>query len=141
MELKVLASDKITAYHNYVSLHERLFECADLDDCFSVAKNLLKNYRQNREIFSEFAYYQEHGCILGKHPVFAERKKLDSYRKLGIYQLTLKKRNLEHAIWRIRAELKRGDKPHLDAQREQRLAGKLRELAAVTEIINTSEKK
>ena len=41
MELKVLAADKITAYHNYVSLHERLFDCMTPEDCFGIAKKLL----------------------------------------------------------------------------------------------------
>lgn len=136
----MLASDKITAYHAYTEAHEKLFDCTTLEECFETAKNLIKNFRQNRKIASEFAYFSLHRRILGEHPIFAVRKKLDSYRRLGIYQLTLKKQNLEHSIWRIQSEMKKGDKPHLDMAREERLARKRLELETVEEILKSSEK-
>lgn len=141
MELKVLASDKITAYHNYRSLHEKLFDCTDTVSAFETAKNLLENYRQNRLILAEFAFYKEHHRILGKHPVFKERKQLDQYRRMSAVQLYKEQQRLLGAIWRVKSEMAKGDKPHLLSERSARLASKQRELAAVEELMSDFEKK
>ena len=37
-ELKILAADKITAWNNIRTLHEKLFSCSSLEDCFETAK-------------------------------------------------------------------------------------------------------
>lgn len=140
MELKVLAADKITAYRNYCSLHEKLFDCTDPEECFETAKNLLENYRQNRRIFSEFTYYREHGRILGKHPIFEESAKLRRYKTMSGYQLSREQRRLEGAVWRIRSEMSKGDKPHLREEREERLKRKMRELEAVNTMIDELER-
>ena len=140
MELKVLASDAFTAYYNYCDLHEKLFECIDETECFETAKNLLENYRQNRIILSEFAYYKEHGTILGKHPIFKESMALRRYQSMSDFELFSSQKRLEGAIWRIRSEIKKGDKPHLLAEREARLQAKQRELDAVRQLIAEIEK-
>ena len=67
-ELKILAADKITAYRNYVREHEKLYSCSTLDDCLRAAEKCILFYCQNRKIVAEFAYYKEHGTVLGKHP-------------------------------------------------------------------------
>lgn len=135
MELKVLASDKISAYHNYCELHEKLFDCADVEEAFETAKNLLENYRQNRSILSEFAYYREHGAILGKHPIFKESQMLRRYQAMTDFELFNNQKRLEGAIWRIKSEIAKGDKPHLLSEREARLKQKRRELEAVNSMI------
>lgn len=71
-ELKILAADKITAWRGYVQEHEKLYACITLEDCLETAKKCIFFYSQNRKILSEFAYYKEHGTVLGKHPVFEE---------------------------------------------------------------------
>lgn len=139
-ELKVLASDKITAYWNYVNAHEKLFSCFSLDECFVQAKNVVENYIENRKIHSELAYYKEHHSLLGKHPIFDEMKRLAELRGLSIQDLFRRKCNLEDAIWRVKSEIKKGDKPHLQTSREQRLRQKQRELNEVTRIISTYAK-
>lgn len=136
-ELKVLASDKITAYWNYVDAHEKLFSCFTLEECFLTAKKIIENYIENRKIYSELAYYKEHHSLLGKHPIFDEMKRLAELRHLSIQELFRRKCNLEDAIWRIRSEIKKGDKPHLLITREQRLHRKQRELNEVQRIIST----
>lgn len=135
MELKVLAADKITAYHNYCGLHEKLFDCTTPEDAFETAKNLLENYRQNRKILSEFAHYREHGTILGKHPIFKESQMLHRYQEMTDFELFENRRRLEGAIWRIKSEIAKGDKPHLLVEREARLKVKQRELDAVNSMI------
>ena len=138
-ELKILAADKITSYHNYVEAHEKLYSCKTLEECFDCAKNLIKNYKQNRKIHSEFAYYQEHGSILGRHEIFAEMEHYQELRTMSVSGLFRRRKNLEEAIWRNRDEIKKGDKPHLDASREARIEQKERELAEVNRMIENLE--
>lgn len=140
-ELKILAADKITAYHNYVSAHEQLFTCETPEECFETAEKVIENFRQNRKILSEFAYYKEHRSCLGKHPVFASMKRLASMRKLSIVGLLKKQKNLEGAIWRIKSEIRKGDKPHLLEEREARLKAKKLELSEVNQMIKEYDKK
>lgn len=135
IELKALAADKITAYNEYCALHEKLFNCTSTEESFDTANNLLEKYRQNLQITAEFAYYKEHGHILGKHPVFKENQKLKLYRKMNPYQLAQEQRRLAGSIWRINSEIKKGNKPHLQDSREASRAKKERELAVVNNLI------
>lgn len=135
-ELKVLAADKITSYHTYVASHCQLFDCATLEDCFAVAETLIKSFIENRKIFYEFAYYDEHHILLGRHPIFKEMQEMASLRKMGIVALIARKKNIEDAIWRIKHELERGTKPHLDIDRKQRLSSKEVLLNQVNKLID-----
>lgn len=139
MELKILATDKITAYHNTVRLHGELFSCAD-DKCYETAKNLLENFRQNRQITAEFTYYKEHGAVLGKHPIFGRSAAFDTYRKMSIRELIREQERLKESIWRNLNEIKKGTKPHLDESRRARVAEKRQRLAFVEKLIDESEK-
>lgn len=139
MELKILAADKITAYHNYTSAHAALSSCSTLDECFEVAKKVIENYRQNRKILSEFAYFQEHGVCLGKHPIFQETRRVSEIRSMNILQLVRMKKNLEGAIWRAKNEMAKGDRPHLDSERQERIDSKTRQLREVERLIEHYE--
>lgn len=140
-ELKILAADKITAYHNYVTGHRDLFQCTDLDSCFETAKKIIKNYTENRKILSEFAYYKEHRKCLGKHPIFLEMERLAEVRALPISELFRRKKNLEQNIWRIQSEINKGDKPHLQVERESRLEARRRELRETERLIADYDKR
>ena len=140
IEIKALAADKISAWKNYCDLHEKLFDCDNLEVAFDTAKNLLENYRQNRLILAEFTYYKEHGRVLGKHPIFKESRKLSGYRKMSAFQLFKEQQRLNGAIWRIKSEMAKGDKPHLLAERQARLESKKRELAVVNDLMSDFEK-
>ena len=138
-ELKILAADKITAYHNYTSAHSELASCITPEECFEKAKKVIENYKQNRKILSEFAYYQEHGKTLGKHPIFSEMARIQELRTLPILELVRRKKNLEGAIWRAKNEILKGDKPHLQSEREERIASKTRQLREVERLITDYE--
>lgn len=139
-ELKILAADKITSYHTYRACHEKLFECSELSECFSTAKKLIESYKQNRQIQAEFAYYKEHGTVLGKHPIFAQNKGMSKYRNMSVVGLVKEAKRLEGAIWRINSEIRKKDKPHLLSEREARLSMKQAELGLVREMIAEYEK-
>ena len=134
-ELKVLAADKITAYHNYVTAHELLFECVTLDECYETAKKLIENYVENRKIISEFAYYKEHHPLLGKHPIFGELNRLAELRQLPLPELFRRRENLAKDIWRLRKQVTERLQPHLLPAREARLAARQRELNAIDKML------
>lgn len=140
LELKILANDKITAYHKTIELHKQLFFCVSPEECFETAKNLLKNFQQNRQITAEFTFYKESGKVLGKHPVFQLTKSFDGYRKMSIVALIRERDRLKGAIWRAESEIRRGDKPHLKESRLERIAQKHQQLEVVEKMIQDSEK-
>lgn len=121
-ELKALAADIITSWHNYVNAHEDLFKCTTPEECFETAEKTVRNFYQNSVSRTEFQYYKEHHRILGKHPIFALTKKLDNLRRMPITGLIRKRRNVQDSIWRAEREIKKGDRPDLKVSREERLS-------------------
>lgn len=136
-ELKILAADKITAYHRYCQAHDRLFDCVTREEQKKTVSDLVKNYLENRAIIAEFVHYKEHGHALGKHPVFKWTRELKSLRSLNPVELVVKQQKLEHNIWRIETEIKANKKPHLLTEREQRLRFKKLQLAELNRMIGT----
>lgn len=121
-ELKALAADMITSWHNYVNAHEDLFKCTTPEECYETAEKTVRNFYQNSVSRTEFQYYKEHHRILGKHPIFALTKKLDNLRRMPITGLIRKRRNVQDSIWRAEREIKKGDRPDLKVSREERLS-------------------
>ena len=136
-ELKILAADKISAWHRYTQAHDRLFDCTSLEEMRDTARALMADFFENRRIIAEFKYYREHKTILGQHPIFAYTKQLRALRKLNPVQLVEKRIKLEHNVWRIESELSKNDKPHLRASREQSLRAKKMQLAEVNAMISS----
>ena len=139
-ELKILAADKITAYRNFVREHERLSSCSTLEECLETAKKCVYFYCQNRKILSEFAYYQEHGTVLGKHPVFGEMNRRRELLSASPLELERRRQNLRDAIWRLGKQLRSGKRPDLADARMERLATKERELAEIEKLIEEYER-
>lgn len=140
IELKILAADKITAWKNYVTNHQKLFSVCSLEECLETAKNCVFFYCQNRKIFSEFAHYKEHKAILGKHPFFQELDRLKNYRGMDVLSLIRNEKNLLQAIWRLKRRMGKGDRPDLDESRRELLGSKERELAEVRRMISSYNK-
>lgn len=121
-ELKALAADMITSWHNYVNAHEDLFKCTTPEECFEAAEKTVRNFYQNLVSRTEFQYYKEHHRILGKHPIFALSRKMDELRRMPVTTLIQKRRNVQDSIWRAEREIKKGDRPDLKVSREERLS-------------------
>jgi len=137
-EMKILAADKITAYYAYINAHKKLPDCTTLNECLDTARDVVENYIENRDIFNELNYYREHGHILGKHPLFKRRERLNELTKLSVPDLTkLLIKTLPHRIWRIESEINKNDKPDLILERRKRLADYKAELAHVKKLLNT----
>lgn len=136
VELEALASRKFSKYHAYVELHRKLRECTDLPMCASVARELINNYLENRMIWDELNYYQQHRSLLGKHPIFAAYRRRKEFLSMSVKELLLKQRRLRGNIWRVSDELKKGDKPHLELERRARLTEYSSELAEVNRLLD-----
>lgn len=135
MELEALASRKFTKYRAYVRLHRQLRDCTSLEDCAKVAGELVDNYIDNRLIWQELNWYKEHGSLLGKHPAFAEFRRRRELNNLPVKELMKRQRQVEMNIWRVKSEMAKGDKPHLDATRRERLAGYEKERADIVRLL------
>ncbi|MBV5313806.1 MAG: hypothetical protein JZU47_10955 [Prolixibacteraceae bacterium] len=135
-QLKALAADKISCWERYTEAHKNLFDCSSLDECYQVAKILIDNYKENRQIYEELDYYKQHGAVLGQHRVFDQYKRFDELKGKNVIELVqLYNKTLPHRIWRIENEMKKGDKPHLNSDREARLRDVQAELAEVKRIL------
>lgn len=134
-ELKVLASDKITAYHNYVSGHEKLFDCTSPQEQFDAAKFVTENYIENRRIYKELEYFKKTRIILGKHPIFDRLRRFRLLSQLNVIELIKLKSKLEHNIWRTKDQIKKGDKPHLKLERERMIRQKEEEILEITRLL------
>lgn len=135
VELETLASRKFSRYYAYVDLHKRLRDCTSLDECAAVGKELIDNYIDNRQIYDELNYYKKHKSLLGKHPIFQEFSRRRQLLHLSVKELVLRRIKIENNIWRVKNELSKGDKPHLDNERKDRLAGYEAELEEVNRLL------
>ena len=136
VELEALASRKFSRYHDYIKLHPKLRECRSLEECAKIAGELLASYMENRAIWAELNYYQLHGAILGKHPIFAAFAKRKNLLAMSIKDLMKRKLQLENNIWRVQSEMKKGNKPHLDCERKERLDTYQTELTEVNRLLD-----
>ena len=101
-----------------------------------MAQSVVDNWIENDLIFEEFHYYAANKKVLGKHPIFAEMKKMQALRKATAKDIFKKKTNLTEKVNRIKFEIKKGDKPYLLAERERRLRETEHLLAEVDRIID-----
>jgi hypothetical protein len=134
-ELKILAADKITCYHNYVAGHESLFDCHNKEDQFKAVKFTVENFIENRKILKELEYYKERKSVLGDHRIFNALKRLQELRRLKVTDLIALKKNLTHSIWRTKSEIAKKNKPHLDVERELMIKEKESEILQIDIIL------
>lgn len=134
-ELEALASRKFARYHNYVNSHKKLRDCTSTEQCAKVSRELINSYLENRLIWEELNYYQQHGSILGKHPIFAAFHRRKELLTLNVKQLMIRQKRLKNNIWRVQDELAKRDKPHLELERLARLQAYQSELAEINRLL------
>lgn len=139
-ELKALAADMITSWHNYVDAHEELFSCGTPEACYQTAEKTIKNFIENSSIRLEFRHYKNTGRVLGRHPIFAVSRRLDSLRLLPATALVRKRENIRDRIWRAEREIGKGDRPDLKDAREKRASRLRLELAELDRMIDEYER-
>lgn len=134
IELKLLVNQKFNTFHIFSNLHKQLPNCTSLKECYTTSASIIDNYIENRMIFTELDYYRDTKTLLGKHPIFKEFVQLKELRKLSQKELYIKKQSLEHNIWRIKSEIEKGNKPHLDTERRIRLENKESQLSEIMRL-------
>lgn len=135
VELEALASRKFGRYHAYIELHKKLRDCTSFEECAAVSKQLIDSYLDNRAIWAELNYYQKHKKLLGKHPIFREFSRRKELLTLSVKDLIYRQQKIENNIWRVKNEIKKGDKPHLDVERNERLTFYEAELREVKRLL------
>lgn len=134
-ELKILVSDKITAYRNCVEQYDKMLQATTSEQLLQAVRSLVTNFIENHEIFKELEYYKAHKKVLGKHPIFEQMNRIKQFRKLKTLELIKLKENLEHKIWRNKANIKKGDRPDLDDSRKAKIRQYEMELAEVLRLL------
>jgi len=88
-ELAVLVNKMLTAYDDYRSDREKLFEVDTNNpkECYQSAREVLDAYVLNREIWEELNYYKLHGKILGKMPEFRIRGLREKFSAMSTVNL------------------------------------------------------
>ena len=59
--------------------------------------------------------------MLGRHPLFRHYQQLARLRSSSVKELLKEQRKTKDNIWRVNSEIRKGDKPHLDERRRQKL--------------------
>lgn len=110
-ELKILVADKFTHYHAFAEAHRALAGKvlvvvgepteAQLDKVvYDLAKQAVENFQGDQLIYDELKHYQDHGTVLGVHPIFKERELKNQVEKMTIAETAKRKSLLENYIRR-----------------------------------------
>lgn len=121
VELQALVTQRITRYHEYTALYQQLRDCTATEQCADVSRRLLDAYFDARTIAHELDYYQQHRRVLGRHPYFRHFQQLTRLRSSSVKDLLREQQKTKDNIWRVNSEIRKGDKPHLDEKRRQKL--------------------
>ena len=104
-ELKILVSDRISAYHAYVEAHKKLHENLKEEEIAQAVEDVVENYLENQLIFKELQHFQEKGEPLGEHPIWAQKQALEAIQQLGVKDLIKKKNSLTKGISTDKAKI------------------------------------
>ncbi len=120
-ELKILVTDKFGHYHAFADAHRALVKTfitkeavsmgkeeiseeeknnATNNSIFILAKQAVENFQADQLIYDELKHYQDHGTILGVHPIFKERKLKTQVDNMTIAETAKRKNLLENYIRR-----------------------------------------
>lgn len=134
-ELKLLISDKITAYRNCIQEYENLPKATSASEQLSTVRSLVTNFIADHDIYKELKHYKDKGKILGQHKIFAQYKRIKDLRNLNSMDLFKKKKNLEYSIWRNESKIKKENRPDLLHSRQEKIKELKMELAEVYRLL------
>lgn len=119
-ELLILVGKKFNHYDAYVKAHEALLVVVEQDaqgedvgialspeQITNLALSAVENFQVNQDIWDELNYYKENKKVLGKHPIFLERKLKESIDALTVEKATKRISNLENYIRRDNKKLEK----------------------------------
>lgn len=134
-ELKLLISDKITAYTTCAREYEALSACTTQEQQLETLRSLVTNFINNHAIYRELKHYKDTGKLLGEHTIFAQYQRIRDLRNLNTMDLFKKKKNLEHAIWRNESKIKKDNRPDLLPTRQENIKQLKMQLAEVDRLL------
>ena len=134
-ELKLLVSDKITAYSECIKEYGNLTAAVSPQEQLKSIRKLVENFIQNHEIFKELKHYSDTGKVLGKHQIFQQYQRIKALRNLNTLALFDKKKNLEHAIWRNESKIKNEKRHDLLSSRKNKVKELKMQLAEVMRLL------
>lgn len=106
-ELKILVADMFAAYDNYKEAYRLLSpENPDADN-LALAKEVVENYLNNREMWRELDYYKENNELLGEHPLFAKIKLQREVEATADVDLAKKLGNARSNVTKTRKKLEK----------------------------------
>lgn len=122
-EFHILTGKKFTSYYAWVEAHKHLLvNISDLNtdnapiamssqeiDALAIAS--VENFEVNQQIWQELNHYKETGKVLGKHPIFIERKLKNKISKLTNAAAAKRLVLLENYIRRDRNKSKKAKTP------------------------------
>lgn len=135
IELKALVTDRISAYHQYIEAYGELQTASTPEECTAVARRVIHAYIENRRVWDELHYYQEHHRILGHHPIFRQFSNMKLLRAMSIKDLIRREERVRKNIWRVQSEIRKGDKPALEMARLDKIRGYQAELAEIRRLL------
>lgn len=72
--LKALVNDLITTYDNYKAGRAQLFDSMTQEEEAILARGIVDNFIENKQIFEELEHYKNTGQVLALHPAFEQEK-------------------------------------------------------------------
>lgn len=121
-QLKILATDKITAYNKVVEYYELLQSSSTEDQQLHNVSTLVHWYKRNNEIKREFNHYRDNKTLLGEHTIFEEYNSLQDLQSLNALQLSDLKSLTEQNIKSLTKQIKKNNRPDLQIRREEKLS-------------------
>lgn len=135
-EMHALVGRRISAYHEYSNLYPKLRKCQSLAELSAVCGKLLDAYTDNQAIFRELDYYQKHRRVLGRHPFLRHYANVRQLRMLSVRDLLREEQKTKDNIWRVKSEIRKGDKPHLDEKRRNKLEEYTLKLQEISRLLD-----
>src|SRR5690606_3083759 len=134
-ELKLLISDKITAYRNCIQEYDNLSKATSASELLNTVRSLVTSFIANHDIYKELKNYKDTGKVLGEHKIFVQYKRIKELRNLNTMDLFKKKKNLEYSIWRNESKIKKDKRPDLLHSRQEKIKELKMELAEVDRLL------
>lgn len=108
--LKLLVNDMFASYDLYRDAHNKLSSMpadAPIEEAAELAAIAVEEMLNNRIIWDELAYYQEHKQLLGVHSEVKDYLKWKEYREMSDFDLMQKRKNAASNISKYKAKIEK----------------------------------
>lgn len=127
---------KFTAHEEFVD-GRHLIEDQKHNDLQEVIPQVVRGFKENRQIWKELEHYRQHGELLGEHPLFEKLHALRELQQLRGMEIPRKLRAIQKSINDHKRLLEKDDKPELQASRREKLHFREWQLEELQKIIKS----